>query len=417
VEVGLAKVLWLGDAGCHTGFARVTHAIGDRLVDKGHDIHCLATNYQGDHFATKVKLYRPTKLLQNDFYGKSRIIEMLGNVEPDVVVVLNDPALISNLLFDNGYDKDRYLLQYRPLIAYMPIDGHNPPPGWKILNKVTKPVAMTKFGRDAFMEPDAPVVYHGVDTDVFYPVSKERPIYTSTGLTVTSKREAKAAFQYPEDSFLILRVDRNSGRKDYPASWKALVPVMRRHRDIIVHFHCQGMGDTMGVDIRALKSRDPDTSNRFFLPDLLNTFIGWDEADLNCLYNAADLFISTSRGEGFGLTIAEAMSVGLPVIAQNVSAIPEVVGPGGQLIDPQREITVPSGQDQWLADIEAFAEAIEHAYLSAGWRRDRGRAGRDHIIKSFSWDYAADRFDEYIAELKEGVDAAFAQQQPSAVGA
>jgi glycosyltransferase involved in cell wall biosynthesis len=266
---------------------------------------------------------------------------------------------------------------------------------------------MTKFGRDEFM-PGAPVVYHGVDTDVFYPASRERPIHTSTGVTVTSKKEAKAAFSYPEDSFLILRVDRNSGRKDYPASWKALVPVMKRHSDIITHFHCQGMGDTMGVDVRAMISRDPDTKPRFFLPDLMNTFIGWDIEDLNCLYNAADLFITTSRGEGFGLTIAEAMACRVPVIAQNISAIPEVVGPGGQLIDPQREITVPSGQDQWLADIGAFSEAIEHAYLSAGWRRDKGRAAHDHIVGSFSWDYAAERFHEYIAELKIYGDTAVA---------
>jgi glycosyltransferase involved in cell wall biosynthesis len=412
----VAKVLWLGDAGCHTGFARVTHALGDRLVDMGHDIHCLATNYQGDHFDTKIKLYRPTKLVQTDWYGKTRIVEMLGQIEPDVVVMLNDPALISNLLFDNSYDKDKYLLQYRPLLTYMPIDGHNAPPAWSILNKVSRPLTMTKFGRDTF-SPDAPVIYHGVDTDIFYPVSKEHPIHTSTGLTVTSKREAKAAFSYPEDSFLVLRVDRNSGRKDYPASWKSLVPVMRKHTDIITHFHCQGMGDTMGVDVRAMLSRDPSTQKRFFLPDLLNTFFGWNEEDLNCLYNAADLFISHSRGEGFGLTIAEALACGVPVIAQNVSAIPEVVGPGGQLIDPQREITVPSGQDQWLSDIGAFTEAIEHAYLSVGWRREKGRAGHGHIVSSFSWDYAAERFDEHITELKEGVGAVPEQQQPSAVGA
>lgn len=412
----MAKVLWLGDAGCHTGFARVTHALGDRLVDRGHDIHCLAVNYQGDHYPTKVKLYRPNKLLNTDVYGKSRIVEMLGIVEPDVVVMLNDPALITNLLFDNAYDKERYLLQYRPILAYMPIDGHNAPPAWSILNKVTKPVAMTEFGRRTFMEGKGEMVYHGVDTDTFYPVSRKRPIHTSTNLVVTSKREAKRAFGYPEDAFLVLRVDRNSGRKDYPASWKALLPVMRRHSDVIVHFHCQGMGDTMGVDVRAMIARDPETAKRIFLPDLLNTFIGWDEKDLNCLYNAADLFISTSRGEGFGLTIAEALSVGVPVIAQNVSAIPEVVGPGGALIEPQREITVPSGQDQWLADIDGFTEAIEHAYLSAGWRRDTGRAGQAHIEKSFSWDYAADRFDEYIAELLEG-SSAVEQQQPSAVGA
>ena len=39
-----------------------------------------------------------------------------------------------------------------------------------------------------------------------------------------------------------------------------------------------------------------------------------------------DLFIFASKGEGFGLVLVEAMQVGLPIIAANNSAIPEVLG-------------------------------------------------------------------------------------------
>lgn len=393
----MSRVLWFGDAGCHTGFARVTHAIGDRLVsDYGHDVHCLAVNHQGDYWDTKIKLYRPTKLLERDVYGKSRVIEMLGKVMPHVIVMLNDPAEVLGMLFNNGYDKDLMLAKYGHIISYLPIDGHNHPPAWRELETYTTRVAMTKYGQ-SFM-PEAPLIYHGVDTNKFWPVA-EKPIVTSTDVECKTKADCKVAFGYSPDSFLVLRVDRNSGRKDFPATWSALLPVMHRHSDIVVHFHCQGRGDAMGVDIPAVWSRDPTTRNRFYLPDMQNSFLGWDERDLNCLYNAADLFVTTSRGEGFGLTIAEALACGVPVIAQNVSAIPEVVGPGGILIEPQREITVPSGQDVWLADIEAFSEAIEALYLSRSKRRKLGKAGTEHIRTSFSWDTAAKMFHELIGEL------------------
>ena len=47
----MARILWIGDGGCTTGFGRVTHAIGDRLVRSyGHDVHVLATNYDGDYW-------------------------------------------------------------------------------------------------------------------------------------------------------------------------------------------------------------------------------------------------------------------------------------------------------------------------------------------------------------------------------
>jgi len=231
------RVLWLGDAGCHTGFGRVTHAIGERLVrDYGHDIHVLAVNYDGDHVDTNLKLYVPTKLVGHDLYGQSRFVEMLGTVEPDVVVMLNDPYVVAKFLFRNNWDKDRILLQYRPIIAYMPVDGTNQPTEWDVVKKVTQPVVMSEFGHSWL--PDAPLALHGVDSDVFRPAS-EKPLVTSAGQTIRTKREAKKALGYDPDGFLVVRVDRNSRRKDFGATFKALVPVMKRHPDIQVHFHCK----------------------------------------------------------------------------------------------------------------------------------------------------------------------------------
>jgi glycosyltransferase involved in cell wall biosynthesis len=121
---------------------------------------------------------------------------------------------------------------------------------------------------------------------------------------------------------------------------------------------------------------------------------------MNVLMSAFDIFVSTSRGEGFGLTLAEAAASGCPIVAQNVSAIPEVVGPGGILLEPKDTFTVPSGEDVWLPDIPAFTDAIERLYHSKGLRRDLGTAGVEHVRKSFSWDAAARAFDKYITELE-----------------
>jgi len=61
------------------------------------------------------------------------------------------------------------------------------------------------------------------------------------------------------------------------------------------------------------------------------------DEDLVCLYNAAKLFVYPSLYEGFGLPLVEAMACGTPVIASNVSSIPEVVGDAGILFDPYNE--------------------------------------------------------------------------------
>jgi glycosyltransferase involved in cell wall biosynthesis len=413
----MAKVLWLGDAGCHTGFARVTHSVGERLVnDFGHEVHVLAYNYEGDDYESTLEpdkktplwLYRPKRYLEKDTFGYSRVIEMLGRVEPDVVVAYNDPNILLHMLYENQYDPNRILLQYRPIISYIPCDGTNLPSEWAKIQKVSNVVTMSQYGQT--MYPNSKLVYHGIDTSQFWPVSEERPITTSTGLTLTTKAECKDAFGFDKDKFLILRVDKNSGRKDYAATFKALVPVMKRHEDIQAHFHTEGNGGLSGVDIESLISREPTIDRkRWFLPGFQDSWIGWPQGDLNGLYNAADLFVSTSRGEGYGLTLAEAVSCGVPVIAQNVSAIPEVVGPAGMLIEPQRLITVPSGEDIWLADIDAFTDAIEHLYMDEDARRALGESGPKHV-QNFSWDVAAEKFDSYITALAASAEETRAER-------
>jgi glycosyltransferase involved in cell wall biosynthesis len=392
----MARVLWLGDAGAETGFGRVTHSIGERLVTThGHDVHVLAVNYRGDYIESPMKLYVPNLRVNHDIYGMSRILEMLDRVKPDVVVILNDPQVVVKMLFNSDWDEGRVLLRHKPIIAYMPVDGTGQPPAWETLGKVTRRVAMTEFGKTAM--PEAALAYHGVDTETYHPLS-EGPITLSTGVTIRTKKEAKQAFGYDPDGFLVLRVDRNSERKNYPDTIKALWPVLKAYKDIQVHFHCQAI-DTMGFNLAQMLSREPDVKDRFFFPDNHDTFKGWAEQDLAALYNAADLFVSTSYGEGFGLTLAEAAASGLPIIAQNVSCIPEVAGPAGVFIEPLRTVTVPSGEDQWMPQVDGFTEAIVRLYNAPGTRRKLGQAGREHVVQSFSWDRTASVFNDLITEL------------------
>lgn len=402
------KVLWLSDAGCTTGFGRVTHSIGERLVrDYGHEIEVLAINHTGDWYpsildptqGTPLKLYRPERYKGDDMYGNTRIMEMLGH-EPDAVVMLNDPHQILTQIFSNPSDQLKGLQQYAQMgkvITYVPCDGYDLPPQWTtILPKMTRMAAMSRFGQEQY--EGSRLIYHGVDKGTFWPVS-EKPIVTSDGQVLRTKNDCKKFFGMRPDAFTILRVDSNSARKDYGALIKALIPVMKRHTELQVWLHCQPRGG-VALNLPILLSKfDEQIQARFGFPDQRDTHTGWPDSDMNALYSAADLFVSTSRGEGFGLTLAEAAMAGLPIIAQNVSAIPEVVGPGARLLEPAMRLTVPSGEDVCLPNPEAFTEAIEELYQSSGARRDLGQAGREHVLKSFDWDVATKQFDDLIRGL------------------
>ncbi|WCB94302.1 glycosyltransferase [Baekduia alba] len=86
-----------------------------------------------------------------------------------------------------------------------------------------------------------------------------------------------------------------------------------------------------------------------------------DDALLPGLYAGAAAFVLPSLYEGFGLTALEALAAGVPVVAADRGALPEVCGAAAQLVDP--------------TDAGAIADALEHAlddpdpYRAAGPRR------------------------------------------------
>ena len=72
--------------------------------------------------------------------------------------------------------------------------------------------------------------------------------------------------------------------------------------------------------------------------------------DLPALYSGAQGFVFPSLHEGFGIPVLEAMACGTPVIASNVSSLPEVVGPAGLLVDPYRDEAISEAMEQLLYD-------------------------------------------------------------------
>jgi glycosyltransferase involved in cell wall biosynthesis len=74
------------------------------------------------------------------------------------------------------------------------------------------------------------------------------------------------------------------------------------------------------------------------------------DADLVAAMSRADVLVITSQHEGFGVPVIEAMTAGLPVVAHDGGALPEVVGGAGLLVDATDPWSVARGVDRVLGD-------------------------------------------------------------------
>jgi glycosyltransferase involved in cell wall biosynthesis len=96
-------------------------------------------------------------------------------------------------------------------------------------------------------------------------------------------------------------------------------------------------------------------------------FLGY-RTDVPELLQQADIFLSTSLWEGFGLSVVEAMAAGIPVVVSNIVGVREIVDEqfqAGFLVDPRSEDTIAYHISQLLEDSELRMLMGKNAQLRA----------------------------------------------------
>ena len=110
-------------------------------------------------------------------------------------------------------------------------------------------------------------------------------------------------------------------------------------------------------------------------------FTGWlSDADLHDAYRRAAVYVQASLHEGFGLAVAEAMLAGAVPVVMNVTAMPEVVGDAGVLIDSQEPATVADGVRRALELGPGAARRARERILTA-FPMERRRDGILRVVQ------------------------------------
>ena len=203
------------------------------------------------------------------------------------------------------------------------------------LHRANQIVTVSQFtaekAKKAFGIHDLDVIYNGVDIEEFHPIERSKP----------------------NKPFRLL----------YVGNW-----ILRKGVDLLAPIMEQ-----LGSRFTLIYTADRRNAHlKFKLPS--NTYcIGKPrKSELIRLYQTSDALIFPSRLEGFGLVAAEAMACGLPVIAANSSALPEVVE------DEVNGFLCP--QD----DISAFVFATQQLSQNPKLWKDLRQAAKQRAESRFS---------------------------------
>ncbi len=210
----------------------------------------------------------------------------------------------------------------------------------------------------------------------------------------------------------------NSGKPEVPKGFlfiNVFQPSFRKGHDVLIEVFEETFGQDpevgliLGTTAYSLEDQFPWKSMKSRIWTLEG---GYRERQLAGIYKACHVFVNTSRGEGFGLPVAESGAVGLPVIVPWVSSYPEIVPKGcGYFFEKDTMCVFPGAEkiSPWFQNIEfpdyRKSSRKQLARLMLGVRKNYpearkvGERYRDYVALKLTWDHTARKIADRLREI------------------
>jgi glycosyltransferase involved in cell wall biosynthesis len=384
------------------------HSIMRRLADR-HEIHYLGIGYSGEPVRDRGLTIYPTNPHGGDVFAAFQARDLLEEIGPALIFILHDIWLFEYYLRILGPYRDRL-----KIVAYIPLDG-------KITNEADaaplqqadRVVVYTEFARNQFEQafhrlraqhstvafPGIDVIPHGVDRERFFPFPELRQAAFESAGRRQAKKKVFGDLADVDESFVVLNASRPDGRKRLDRTLEGFGRfAANKPANVRLCLHQAIRGAPEDRQIQAWV-RQFGLEKRLVLNPLAHGVVGDDE--LNLLYNACDVGINTSMGEGWGLVSFEHGAAGAAQIVPDHTACSELWSGRGELIPTTRHYTPAfSVLEMGEVSVEGVAQALENLYRDPSRRRDLAEtafaAAQD---PRYSWDAIAQEFDELFLSL------------------
>jgi glycosyltransferase involved in cell wall biosynthesis len=243
------------------------------------------------------------------------------------------------------------------------------------------------------------VIGHGVDWQTFAPL-----VYSETGPDHRASRRLARELLFPDrpelhDAFIVLNANRNTGRKRLDLTLAGFAEFSRgRGDDVWLYLHA-GMRD-FGCDLRR-EARRLGIEERVLVTHVGNEHPRVSDARLRLIYNACDVGVNTSSGEGWGLPAFEHAATGAAQIMPRHGSCEQLWGDAATLLEtvalPPTAHTLFTPNLIAPADLAAALARLhdDKDFLEASSVRAYRRATSPEL----SWDAIADQWDRLFWEL------------------
>jgi glycosyltransferase involved in cell wall biosynthesis len=376
--------LWIGDASCSSGFGRAADQIL-KILSRMFKCSVIGVNFNGDSKADQPRPYDIYPAWPGrDALGIGRLDDVLPRVKPDVIVMQTNPwhvPLYGKAIYNEGYGKT-------PLIGIIAVEGKNVQGSQ--LNGLAKAIFWTEFGRNEALKGGlkkrvpTDIIPLGVDTDVFKPSDR-----------IAARHLLGIEEMVPDDAFIVLNVNRNQTRKriDLSIIYFAEWITANKIRDAYLYMHVLP-GSTAAIDCDQL-AKYYGVEDRLILAQPKDIYNGAPEKYVAAAYQGANVYLTTTLGEGFGLTALEAAACELPVIAGNYAALGEWGRNAFWLTECDSEGVMPdvNGMIGAAPSKSAVIQALQYLYENPD---GRARWGASSLALAqqpqFNWNNISARF-------------------------
>lgn len=330
----------------------------------------------------------------------------------DGVFILQDVSIIAPMIqimefLNKERSKQTPAVKRFRTIVYAPSDSSLIPMLVKDFEKLDLVVTFTEYARKEMLavKPDLlgkiKIIPHGTNTQDFKPIS-----YLDKEL-----RDFRESYfgGDTDKKYIITNINRNQPRKDIPSTIFAFMHLKEiwKDKDIkpFLYLHMNPK-DPLGWDLRAVLAQTSlqEMEDYMLTPmDIENH--GATEDMLNKIYNASDLYVTTTHGEGWGLTVTEAMTCKLPVVAPLHTSINEISLYGKLIYGLEEFYPSCNTVDSIIRQRVSHEETAEKMLLAFEERntpkqKDMIEAAYNHVLK-YRWDLAAKSFCQYFENIFE----------------